>query len=373
MENPYISVLAGNDTILLAETRGGGLLRSTEGGHNWVSVNSGLPSEPVTVMLFRGSGIFAGTNGSGLFYSADHGDTWVSCNNGLPAAAKITTLSPGDTRILAGMDDGELFTSDNNGNFWSPLPQNLTTSPAVGGVFCEPNLFEAFSGTGIFLLKAGTNEWVPENLGLSDSTISVFTQNNLNLFAGIAGSGVWKRPYTDIFSMAVIPDTLVMKQQQGYADTLIIQSDVSWSIEGQTVSWLFLDKTKGRGSDHVVISTLSANAGNSARFATFLLTSGKAATVPFIIEQLGKTDGVPDGMNGFFSVYPNPTQGPLLIRSSLVANGMALFNSAGRMIRQEQGELHEIAMDISGEPDGIYYLRIAGEGWSHVLKVVLIK
>lgn len=63
------------------------------------------------------------------------------------------------------------------------------------------------------------------------------------------------------------------------------------------------------------------------------------------------------------TIYPNPTQGKLLIRLSggkeEEVHGIYLFSSSGNLIAREQFTgSGEYTADLSGHPDGIYILHI---------------
>lgn len=88
--NQYIYALAINQetpSIIHAGTLGG-VLKSTDGGINWILVNTGLPDADVfalTVDPVTPTTLYAGTS-FGVFKSTDAGYNWSAANTGLAAS-----------------------------------------------------------------------------------------------------------------------------------------------------------------------------------------------------------------------------------------------------------------------------------------------
>jgi predicted deacylase len=77
-----------------------------------------------------------------------------------------------------------------------------------------------------------------------------------------------------------------------------------------------------------------------------------------------------------FSVYPNPTQGMLNIRTKGIETGMAtiqVFNSIGKQIASFPEILAgaQITIDLSGNPTGLYFMTIQNKHKSETLKIIL--
>ena len=84
-----------------------------------------------------------------------------------------------------------------------------------------------------------------------------------------------------------------------------------------------------------------------------------------------------DGTGLLVVVSPNPTEGQLRIHLSGAAGQalkVELFNSAGRVLRQqgiEQAQVQEdLSWDISRQPPGLYLLRVRGEREAKTVKVL---
>jgi photosystem II stability/assembly factor-like uncharacterized protein len=99
-----------NSSTLYAYTPG--ILKSTDGGRSWSSVDSGLTA-PVRALLIdpqTPATLYAGTD-VGVFRSFDGGVSWNPVNSGLTSLAVSTlTLDPQDpNRLYAGTLGGGVF------------------------------------------------------------------------------------------------------------------------------------------------------------------------------------------------------------------------------------------------------------------------
>ncbi len=90
---PYVSdftVDMGNDNICYATlggTNGTHVLKTTNGGVNWVNITSNMPNIAANSVVLRTADpriIIVGTD-IGVFQSVDEGASWISFNSGLPA------------------------------------------------------------------------------------------------------------------------------------------------------------------------------------------------------------------------------------------------------------------------------------------------
>lgn len=74
-----------------------------------------------------------------------------------------------------------------------------------------------------------------------------------------------------------------------------------------------------------------------------------------------------------FEVYPNPTPGPLTIVTPKVENArLEIFNSIGQqIIHKEIGANTELSIDMSFYEKGVYMVRIVGDNYREIKKVIL--
>jgi len=183
LTNTSIGTFVGLNNILYAGTRGGGIVRTTNGGLTWTPFNFGLPNLTVTALtaasdsiLLAGSqtGVvrcnvtdrqptwrqpriipliapitslvtntvenrrfsFAGTFGAGVLRTSDEGQTWQQANMGLEGRQVTGLAVLGGTTIIAATYDRGVYISNDNGVSWSEanfgLPSTFVTNIAVG-------------------------------------------------------------------------------------------------------------------------------------------------------------------------------------------------------------------------------------------------
>ncbi len=188
-------------TNLFAGTNGSGVFRSTNNGTSWTAVNNGLTNYVVIAFAVSGTNIFAGTYSSGVFLSTNDGSNWTEANSGL-MGNHIPSLTFYDINVFAGSNDG-VFLSTNNGSNWTAagLQDTLVSALTVFG----PNLFAGTSDIlgnsgSVFLSTNNGINWTDVNSGLPNTGVLALTISGTNLFAGTAGSGVWRRPLSEMIT-----------------------------------------------------------------------------------------------------------------------------------------------------------------------------
>lgn len=233
-------VYTPNNINIFVSTYGNGVYYSSDGGSNWISVNSGLPAQAYYVNTITsspdGSIIYIGTN-SGIYKTSDFGSTWTAANSGLSSYSinriKVDPFSP--TNIYACTQTGGVNVSTNDGTNWTPVNTGLTNNGVLdiafsnvnyyiatygSGVFISPRtpsiswspMINGFSATvfinsiyrpststlfassiysGLFAVNVNTGNWINVTNELP-TTVYSFADDGTNLYAGTAGRGVWK-------------------------------------------------------------------------------------------------------------------------------------------------------------------------------------
>src|SRR5438477_9363537 len=87
--------------------------------------------------------------------------------------------------------------------------------------------------------------------------------------------------------------------------------------------------------------------------------------------------GTLTGVNGLssasFSVYPNPSAGKFILDGAKRGTDLKIFNVFGVCIFHSSEYINSIAIDLSGKPDGIYFLQVADESGTAMKKLVINK
>jgi len=223
---------------------GFGVLRSTDGGKNWTSHNSGLPDlqigafaiDPITpTTLYLSSGP------NGIFKSTDSGDSWVPINNGLPpgyfSPLVVDPTSPNILYALPSSPVSEgsqlllpIFKSIDVGATWQRVSALIDPPVAITGLVIDPmnsrTLYAATLGQGVLKSADGGISWAPMNIGLSNPsvfTLAIDPINGRTLYAGISRGGVFD---FEIGSTAV--DLAIT--QQGSPDPVFRGADLSYAL-----------------------------------------------------------------------------------------------------------------------------------------------
>ena len=172
----------------------------------------------ITALIVYSSGagdtnLLAGTSG-GVFLSTNNGTSWTAANSGLPKNMDDTTkyisvtgfsFSPngaGGTNLFAGTRGGGIFLSTNDGTSWNAVDSGLTNNDVRCLAVSGKNLFAGTHGGGVFFSKNNGTSWTAVNSGMTDTLVRSLAVSGASLFAGTQGSGVWKRPLSEMATLA---------------------------------------------------------------------------------------------------------------------------------------------------------------------------
>jgi hypothetical protein len=187
----------------------GGVYVSTNNGSNWTQTS--LNSQYVRSLLILGNYIFAGTEGNGVYFSTNNGTNWTQTTLNNQSVWSFGVLG---SYIFAGTGSSGIYISTNNGINW-------TQNAAGGGtVFTFATLgSNIFVGkfNGIYLSTNNGANWLNKNQGFSSNpTVRALLIANNYIFAGVYGSYVWRRDYSEAIGInnisTEIPDKYSLSQ-----------------------------------------------------------------------------------------------------------------------------------------------------------------
>jgi photosystem II stability/assembly factor-like uncharacterized protein len=214
-DSATIRSFAASSTNLFAVTSDG-VFRSTDTGTSWNQADSGLRNADIRVIAASGpnasSPMLVAGGYHGIFLSSDEGTTWSadSGTNDLNifsmAAFSHGTSSPW---LFAGTGDG-VFVSTDHGATW--VPRGLDGAFINAILPIGTNLVAGTLNNGVFLSTDSGNSWEGVSEGLADSNVSSLAVDSTNvsspmLFAGINGSGVWRRPLSEMIASYAVEST----------------------------------------------------------------------------------------------------------------------------------------------------------------------
>lgn len=268
------------DTVWVA-TFGAGILRSTDDGNSWQSMNNGLSLEAMLTVTLAKEGpiLFAGTHG-GLYRSDNFGNHWTRMDS--------TLTSPHHTQSMAVLD-GELYVSNDQAIFrYAAETYVRSTESSRHGLIAASagKLFLTETSGGIDAKETGSSDWstvVPNfsnaNIQLvAASTERVAVYGNAGFFVSHSGGPGWV--------MAVKPDQSSLVRLAVTSTRILAVTALgvySSDTDGQTWS-----PATGLGSaavkDILVLEETLVAGGTSGMVATS--TDGIAWTVLDTISQV---------------------------------------------------------------------------------------
>lgn len=119
--NAYGMLVTDDGTILVSDANSGGgqVLRSDDGGKNWTS--SGKISNRALYRLQKvGDGIIVNGWAGHVYKSKDGGETWTDCGK-LTDSPLYAIEYLGNNEVLIGSESGNIFKSADNGENWKNL------------------------------------------------------------------------------------------------------------------------------------------------------------------------------------------------------------------------------------------------------------
>lgn len=354
-----IQCLAVTDSNIIGGSFHGAHL-SINNGNTWALINNGLPTNTHVYSLARsGVNIFAGTISDGVFLSTNNGGLWISANNGLPNQ-RVNFLAINGTNIFAGIDSSGLYLSTNNGGLWSPINNGLNASYVFSVAMSGTNIFAATTN-GVFLSTNNGGLWTAINNGLTDSTVSALAISGTNIFAGTNGGvflsnnngGLWTAVNTGLTNTRI-------------ASLTISGSNVFAGTYSTGFGGVFLSTNNGGlwtpinlGLSYLDAMTLTVN--STTIFAE--VTKYNALSFTIWRRPLSEITGLGERkLNEHFTLYPNPTNGKFRVESmeSRVLR-LEAWSVLGEKIYQSEVNSLESEIDLSNQPNGIYYINIKTE------------
>ncbi len=271
------SIVEDSRGVLFAAGRGRGIYSSTDGGVTWTAVGSGHPSSVTSILVDRTDDSLYCTDEQigGVYKSTDHGITWQLSSQGLPSDSmggaltlyhEVTSLSQGGSnRIYAGLDEGAVYYSGDQGATW-------TAATA--------------------LLAGGMNDEVTSIVGGTGETVYVGTRNN-GVFKSVDGGTTWSRKNNGLPSVNsnISRQGIILDSSTGHLFLSLFGGSIYRSNDGGD-SWVATtDPVTGCGSNSVALDS-SNNLYGVYCFGTVYKSSDSGATWTEMSEGLGLMDNV---------------------------------------------------------------------------------
>ena len=155
-----------------------GILRSTDNGYSWITINNGLnnlDSHLITSITFNSNGYIFITTRDGIYRTTNNGEEWIRVTNGIPCYYSINCIKINSMGcIFAGTDDCGIYSSTDNGDNWVAVSNGIGQNTAVLSLLINSNDI-IFSGTTKGALRStdNGNSWIEINNGFNYADIYV--------------------------------------------------------------------------------------------------------------------------------------------------------------------------------------------------------
>ncbi|MDP6508844.1 MAG: hypothetical protein QF573_07395 [Chloroflexota bacterium] len=175
----------GTDATLFAATRGAGIYRSTNSGESWSAVSTGLGSFVVAQVSmspdFTADGVVLAATDAGVFISTDRGSNWSATSLTSGASAVVFATSDRAFAATSGVG-GAVHQSSDGGRTWSTItngmPPGEIVSLAVSPDFANDlNVFAGTGGRGVWVYTDGSGTVSTPTQGTATITSATVTTN----------------------------------------------------------------------------------------------------------------------------------------------------------------------------------------------------
>jgi photosystem II stability/assembly factor-like uncharacterized protein len=164
----------------------------------WLPVNNGMTNIRITDLVASDSNLFA-IIGTDPFESIDNGINWFPLT--LFGKMSISTFIASGLNIFVGNSKDSLFLSNDAGKNWISITSDLPNLRLQSTFSYGKNIFVSVYYQGVYLSTDCGLSWTPVNQGLKSSDIGNLIVHQNQLFAIVAGKGVWKRPLSDMITL----------------------------------------------------------------------------------------------------------------------------------------------------------------------------
>jgi photosystem II stability/assembly factor-like uncharacterized protein len=167
-----LDLLIIDSSVMYATAFPGGVFRSDDGGSTWAEKNFALPSFEVEFPAEQGyyslaidkdspDLLYLGIYSKGIYRSEDRGDTWFPLygnlgENRFLAEVGIRKLVSGDGKVYAASDKG-IYLSHDRGQSWKSMNSGLPDSQIRTLLIDGGELYASVAGYGVYQLEG--NEW----------------------------------------------------------------------------------------------------------------------------------------------------------------------------------------------------------------------
>ena len=342
-----ISLCLFNPDNVLGVGSGRKIIRTTNGGTNWLSVTAGTYSNNLNSVtkLSNTTAIAVGDYGI-IMKSTNTGANWTNITSPVTSKLSSVTFSDSVNGVAVGVS-GTILKTTNSGNNWFSAGLNEKTANdlcAVSFIDVNTGLAVGLNGTILKTINGGIN-WSTKTSGTLDDIISLSINNPVC--------------YATLYSGYVLKSTNLGETWESHYTNSI----------NQLLSVFFNDANTGwiTGSGGMILKT----------------TDGGGVFISKISSE------IPSNYK-LFQNYPNPFNPSTKIKFSVPAyengklkteNGVVslkVYDISGREVALLVNETlrpgeYEVTFDGGNLPSGVYFCRLTAGTYSGVIKMLLVK
>ncbi|MFA6923494.1 MAG: YCF48-related protein [Bacteroidales bacterium] len=187
----YTSVKFVNTDTGYVVGSGGTILKTINGGNNWIKQNSGITSNSFYSVFFNNSSTgYVSGEGEIILKTTDEGTNWVCQNSVSYLTRKFSQIFFPNSNIgyAVGSYKGKIFKTTNGGTNW--VQQISGTTRSLSSVYFTDINTGYIVGLNDTILKTtdGGNNWIKQTSATSKSLTFIYFQNS-NIGYAVGGSG----------------------------------------------------------------------------------------------------------------------------------------------------------------------------------------
>ncbi len=350
-----MSMIRFKGTDLLSTSQSG-IIRSTDLGNTWESLNQGIPLAYITKasdVAASGSTLYAGFNGTrrrdhlpaiweqgGIYRSTDNGATWSPFNTGITfdggVPAPVTAIYASESKVLIRTVEG---TYTLNGNFWSKISNSLPANTYYSSVIISGDSIALGTNNGLIVSTNNGSTWSAFKTGLQGSGLGLFS---FSYFKYLGKYYAYDYYQGDMYKLI----------------------DTVWQMTNPNLPAEITGFGFSSAGNVLYVGTLDRGIWKYTNIQTGI---DDAASLPTDI-RLDQN-------------YPNPFNPSTVISFAIPAPGnvtVKVFNITGELVaelinREMQAGKHSVKFDASNQNSGIYLYTLAYGGKVKSGKMMLLK
>ncbi len=384
-----------NSNVIVATGESGLILRSSNGGNNWLQIPSGTNSTLGYLSTKGNTGLAAGSYGEDLIKTNDQGISWYAIDApwyGSYHAASINVLSENTYYVVAvgyyNMNYNYLvYKSTNGGANWTNISNTFPSVSSVDIHFINESTGFMVAGTSVRKTTDGGLTWnLVSNVNhplFGDSSIEFINENTGYLCANTYPAGnytnrflkstngglnwsvqnlqstlsIWNMDFLDANNGMIVADSGITFRT--------INGGLNWTIENTNY-------TNPWGLDDIVVTSAN-NAITVGSYSVIYKFTGLTG-----ISQTN--NNIPSDFT-LSQNYPNPFNPSTSISFSIPAGSkvkLIVFNAAGQQVAELVNEnlsagTYEYQFNAGKLTSGIYFYRLTTDQFTDTKKMILVK